>query len=111
MIAIILSLLLIVAVIILGLYTSIMKQEQIKFIISSSVLYIIFFGVAMSMLTSNKGIVEMLTDNNTYIPLIFYILWYVSSASISNLFTGKNDYTGFFENTHPYMSKRNLMPR
>lgn len=111
MIALLISLLLIVVIWILSKYTSIMTTSQIRFIIVSSVLYIVLFGVVMSLLISNKGIMEILMDNSTYIPLIFYIIWYISSASISNLFTGKNDYQGFFDNSNKFMSSRNIMPR
>lgn len=110
MIAFVLSLILIVGIALLGKYTSFMTEAQNTFILSSAILYIIVFGVIMSMLTS-RGLMEAFMDNSTYIPLIFYILWYVASASTSNLFTGQNDYIGFFEDTHPYMSRRNLMPR
>jgi hypothetical protein len=53
---------------------------------------------------------DILMDNSLYIPLIFYILWYVSSASISKLYTGKNNYQGFFDNSNKYMSERQVMP-
>jgi len=111
MIALVLSLVLIVCVALLGKYTSIMTPTQTKFILVSSVLYIMLFGVILSMLTSDKGILEVFMDNSTFIPLIFYIFWYISSASIVNKLTGNNDYQGFFEDTNPYMSKRNIMPR
>jgi uncharacterized membrane protein YdjX (TVP38/TMEM64 family) len=111
MIAFVLSLVLIVIIALLGKYTSFMTEAQNKFILVSAVLYIIIFGVILSMLTDNKGLLEVFMNNSTYIPLIFYILWYVVSAAIANIFTGRNDYIGFFEDTHKYMSKRNLMPR
>ena len=111
MTAFVLSLILIVVIALLGRYTSFMTEAQNRFILVSAVLYIIIFGVIMSMLTSDKGLLEVFMDNSTYIPLIFYILWYVASAVIANMFTGRNDYVGFFEDTHQYMSKRNLMPR
>ena len=95
----------------LGKYTSFMTQAQTKFLLVSAVLYIILFGVVMSMLTSDRGILEVFMDNSIYIPLIFYIVWYLTSASLTNVLTGRNDYQGFFEDTNPYMSRRNLMPR
>jgi hypothetical protein len=111
MIALLISLLLIVIVWLLNKYTSIMTIPQSRFIMVSAVLYILLFGIVMSLLISNKGIMEILMDNSTYIPLIFYIIWYVSSASISNLFTGKNDYQGFFDNRNKFMSIRNITAR
>lgn len=111
MIALVISLVLIVCVGLLGKYTSFMTQAQTKFLLVSAVLYIILFGVVMSMLTSDKGILEVFMDNSVYIPLIFYIVWYITSASLTNVLTGRNDYQGFFEDTNPHMSRRNLMPR
>ena len=111
MIALLISLLLIIVIWILSKYTSIMTIPQTRFIMVSSILYILLFGVIMSLLISNKGIMEILMDNTTYIPLIFYIIWYVSSASISNLFTGKNNYQGFFDNSNKFMSSRNIVSR
>ena len=87
-----------------------MSDTQFRFIMISSVLYIILLGIVMSMLTSSKKIMDILMDNSLYIPLIFYILWYVSSASISKLYTGKNNYQGFFDNSNKYMSERQVMP-
>jgi uncharacterized membrane protein len=110
MIALVISLLLIVVLWILKKYTKIMSVTQFNFIIISSVLYIILFGIVMSMLTSSKGIMEIIMDNSLYIPLIFYIFWYVSSASISHLFTGDHNYQGFFDSNNKYMSERNVMP-
>ena len=110
MIALVISLLLIVVLWILKKYTTFMSDTQYRFIIISSVLYIILLGFVMSMLISSKGIMEIIMNNSLYIPLIFYILWYVSSASISKLFTGKNNYQGFFDNSNKYMSERNVMP-
>ena len=111
MIAFVLSLLLIVGTALFGKYTSFLTKEQLKFILVSSVLYIIIFGVILTLLTSNRGRTELVFDNNIFIPLIFYVLWYISSAIITNLFTGNNDYTGFFDSTNSHMSVRNIMPR
>ena len=111
MIAFVISLLLIIIVGILGKYTSIMSQTQFRFITISSILYIILLGLTMSLLIYNKGIIQVFMDNSTFIPLIFYILWFVSSASISKLFTGRNEYQGFFDSNDKYMSNRNIMPR
>ena len=111
MIALVVSLLLIVVAALLGIYTSIMTPTQSKFILVSSILYIILFGVILSILTSDKGIIEVFMDNSVYTPLIFYIFWYVTSATLVNLFTGNNDYQGFFENSNRYMSERNIMQR
>lgn len=111
MIALVISLLLIVVIWILNQYTTLMTNSQSRFIMISSVLYIILFGIVMSLLLSNKGIMEILSDNSIYIPLIFYIIWYFSSVSISNLFTGKNDYRGFFDNRNKFMSIRDTMPQ
>ena len=111
MISLLISLLLIIVIWLLSKYTSIMTIPQTRFIMVSSILYILLFGVVMSLLISNKGIMEILMDNTTYIPLIFYIIWYVSSASISNLFTGKNNYQGFFDNSNKFMSSRNIVSR
>lgn len=110
MIALVISLLLIVVLWILKKYTKIMSEIQFRFIMISSVLYIILLGLLMPMLTSSRKIIEIVMDNSLYIPLIFYILWYVSSASVSKLFTGKNNYQGFFDNHNKYMSERNVMP-
>jgi uncharacterized membrane protein len=110
MIALVISLLLIVVLWILKKYTTFMSDTQFRFIMISSVLYIILLGIVMSMLTSSKKIMDILMDNSLYIPLIFYILWYVSSASISKLYTGKNNYQGFFDNSNKYMSERQVMP-
>jgi len=104
-------LVLIVAVGLLGKYTSYITPAQNKFMLVSSVLYIILFGVVMTMLTSNKDVMETFMDNSTFAPLIFYILWYVISASITNVLTGRNDYQGFFENTNSQMSRRHIRPR
>ena len=111
MIALVISLVLIVIVGLLGKYTSFMTEAQNKFILVSSVLYIVLFGIVMSMLTTDKGTMEIFMDNSTYTPLIFYILWYVSSAGVTNALTGRTDYMGFFEDTNPYMSRRHIRPR
>lgn len=104
MLAFIGSLILIVITWLLGKYTKIMTEDQVKFILGSSVLYIILFGMVMSSLTSNDN----LMDDAIYLPLIFYILWYVTSASFTNRLTGHNDHTGFFDNSSPYMSQRSV---
>jgi len=111
MIALVISLVLIVIVGLLGKYTSLMSHSQNKFLLVSSVLYIVLFGIFMSTLTTDKGLMEIFMDNSTYAPLIFYILWYVSSSGITNALTGRTDYRGFFEDTNPYMSKRHIRPR
>lgn len=111
MIALVISLILIVGIGLLGKYTTFMTPSQNKFILVSSILYIILFGVLMKMLTSDKGVMETFMNNRTFAPLIFYILWYVSSACVVNVFTGRTDYRGFFEDTNPYMSKRHVRPR
>ena len=72
MIALVISLLLIVVLWILKKYTTFMSDTQFRFIMISSVLYIILLGIVMSMLTSSKKIMDILMDNSLYIPLIFY---------------------------------------
>ena len=71
MIALVISLLLIVVLWILKKYTTFMSDTQFRFIMISSVLYIILLGIVMSMLTSSKKIMDILMDNSLYIPLIF----------------------------------------
>ena len=102
MISLIISLLLIIVLWILKKYTKIMSLIQFRFIIFSSILYIFLFGFVISTLT----ISNIIKEDYKYIPLIFYILWYISSISVSNLFTGNNNYQGFFDNSNKYMSER-----
>ena len=108
MIAFVISLLLIVVIGILGKYTKLLTVSQTRFALISSVLYIIFFGITMSMLTSNKSLFDVFTENSVYIPLIFYMLWYITSSSIVNRLTGNNDYQGFFGDSSKYMSQRDV---
>ena len=108
MLAIIGSLVLIVIVWLLGRYTKIMTDDQVKFIIGSSILYIILFGAVMSLLNSNDNLMDAMMKNSTYLSLIFYILWYVTSASVTNRLTGNHDYVGFFDDSSRYISQRNV---
>lgn len=108
MIALMISILLIIVAMILKKYTHIMTKTQFKFIITSSILYIFLFGVVYYLLNS-KGIIEILSDDKLFFPLIFYILWFGCSASVSKVFTMQNNYSGFFDKSK-YMSERETMP-
>ena len=79
-----------------------MSRHQFRFIMISSVLYIALFGIGMSKLTNSNL-------DTVYIPLIFYIIWYISSASTIKFFIKQDNYQGFF-NSKNYMSERNVMP-
>ena len=48
-------------------------------------------------------------EDTTYIPLVFYIVWYISCASTIKLLIKQDNYQGFFHNKS-YMSERNVMP-
>ena len=106
MIALAITLVLIIIVGIIGYYTNVIKQSQTDFIIVSSVLYIIIFGIIRSFILSKEGLYAVLMNNKMFYPLVFYILWYFTSSLVGNKFTGSNNYQGFFDNTNKYMSKR-----
>jgi hypothetical protein len=114
MFAFTISLILILILWILKKYTNaisiIMSNSQYRFIMISSLLYILLFGFILSLLMTSKKITDMMADNSLFIPLIFYIIWYISSASITTLFVSQNNYQGFFNDSNKYMSQRNIMP-
>jgi len=108
MIAFGISVVLIIIAMILKKYTTIMTKTQFKFIITSSVLYIFLFGV-MYYLLNSKGILEILSNNSLFYPLVFYMIWFGLSASIAKIFNVQNNYSGFFDK-NKYMSERETMP-
>jgi hypothetical protein len=109
MIALVVSLVLMVIVGLIGYYTNIISVNESKFLIVSSVLYIILFGIIKTRLTTGKGASTALMIDSLYYPLIFYMLWFFTSASIGKLLTGRNNYQGFFEAQNRFMSTRNTM--
>lgn len=96
---------------ILGSTVKIITIEQTKFIVISSILYIIIFGFVLSLLTDKKNIMDILNNKNLCIPVIFYIFWFIISALISNYLTSGDNLNGYFYQTNKYMSERNTMPR
>ena len=106
MITFILSLVSIIIVGIIGNYTPILTKEQSSYLLVSSVLYILLFGFIMR----SNTILETIKNNSLYTPLLFYMLWYISSSVLVNLFTGKNNHIGFFEDQNLHMSERKIKP-
>ena len=54
---------------------------------------------------------EVLNNHSLYIPVIFYVFWFMISAILSNSLTSGDSLTGYFSKDNKYMSKRNVMPR
>lgn len=108
MIAFIVSSLLIITIALTGNY--ILTPKEMRFVVASSILYIFLFGLLMPGFKTGQGVTIKLLDDKTYTPLIFYIIWYVASASLTNIFTGSNNYQGFFQDSKRYMSTRRTYP-
>jgi len=85
MISIIVSIVLIIILKILNKYTNLLEDYQYNFVFTSTVLYILLFGVLKSFIMSEQNII---LSNATYYPLIFFILW----SSISNIIINKLTY-------------------
>lgn len=89
----------------------IITTHQIKFIYTASITYIIVFGFIQHALMRNKNFLEVLAENGIFIPLAFFIIWYLIVSIISNLVGGgieKKDYQGFFPNRNTQMSERRI---
>ena len=111
MIALGISTVLIIIVWVITLYTTLITKDQFKFLTASSIMYVILFGFVKTLLTSDKSIFSVFTNNQAFWPLIFYIFWYFASASVGNTLTRGDNYQGFFEKSNNTMSERNVMPR
>jgi|SaaInlStandDraft_1057018.scaffolds.fasta_scaffold05909_6 hypothetical protein len=111
MIVLLITLGLIFLVGILGSIVKIISIEQTKFIVTSSILYIVIFGFVLSLLTKKQSMMEVLNNHSLYIPVIFYVFWFMISAILSNSLTSGDSLTGYFSKDNKYMSKRNVMPR
>lgn len=88
-------------------YTNLITEKQGVFLVSSSFLYIVLFGLAFSLLMGSDNLFNDVTKNSTYFPLVFYIIWFSISSIISNKFVNQRNYIGFFEENN-YMSKRKM---
>jgi len=88
MISIVVSIILVLVLKIIEKYTNFLKENQYNFIFTSSVFYILLFGVLKSLIMGEQNI---LFSNHTYYPLLFFILWYsVSTIIINNITYASN---------------------
>lgn len=98
-----------------------LTSKQIRFMVVSSVLLFIvvilfrsfLLGGAGSSNITNKEYVQafVLNDENFFIPIL-YLLWYFVSVMVGNaVITGNDDYSGFFQESNPFISNREEMPR
>ena len=108
MIALIIAVVLIIVVGILGKFTSVLTDDQTNFLMASSFLYIMLFGVTRNKLLENNA---SFFENKIYYPLIFYIIWYATGMGLSNYLVPADNFRGFFSTQNSQMSQRNFQPR
>jgi hypothetical protein len=97
-------------------YTHILTVKQGRFLVWSSILYVIvlvlFKGVLLSSGdVSGKNLQHLVTNNASLFPLFFFIAWFFVSAAISNAVSGRQDYQGFWSTRDLSISERQEMPQ
>lgn len=60
----------------------IISKKQVSMLVFSSVWFIVIYVFFYNILIHQKTSINLLLQNSLYIPLIFYILWYISSSII-----------------------------
>lgn len=61
---------------------NVMSKQQVKVLIFSSFWFIIIYVFLYNILIHQKNPVNLAMNNSLYIPLLFYILWYISCSII-----------------------------
>ena len=97
-------------------YTHILTVKQGRFLIWSSILYVIVLVLFRGMLLSSgdvsgKHLQQLVTNDASIIPLFYFITWFFVSAAISNAVSGKQDYQGFWSSRNLSISERQEMPQ
>jgi hypothetical protein len=83
MIALIIVAFLLIVTYITQKYTDdIMSEKQVKMLVFSSVWFIVIYIFCYNILIHQNTSINLLMENSLYIPLIFYILWYISCSII-----------------------------
>lgn len=110
--SLLISLLLLIVSNIIQKNTNLITKRQQLYLNVSTLSYIFIFGIIMIGLMSNESffvsILGSLIDGNIYIPLVFYILWFISTAIIINKINFSGDYIGFYDTNNKYVSERKI---
>jgi len=110
MIVLILICIVLISVFFLQKYTdNIISYAQVKVLVFSSFWFIIIYVFLYNILVHQKNPVNLALTNSLYIPLLFYILWYISSSIIIHKLQISTGYgSAFKKNTKNKMSLRDV---
>ena len=96
MLSLLYSIVSVIIIKIIGSYTNILYTKQTNFLISSTLFYILFFGILKSLLMNKE---DILFYNSTYYPLLFFIVWYSISTIIMNVLQFQSNVGIYFTQT------------